>query len=262
MRKKLALAVLTAAGWSAQAAQISAAEFEVASVKPSPSGGSVTMIGPAPGGERYEATRVTLKTMIQTAYRVRADQINGGPEWIGRDRFDIEAKAARASTAEELREMLKDLLKRRFQLQLRSETKVLPVYVLGVDSGTPKLMPHKAERTGDARVDITVLRPLHLKITGISASMDFFAYRMGYLLDRPMMNQTGIAGDFDFSLEYTREAPASMQPGVISHAGAPIDFSGPTIFTALREQMGLRLAEGKAPVEVLTILHAEKPAEN
>jgi len=235
--------------------------FEVVSLKPTVPG-SPPMIGPAPGGERYHASGVTLKTMIQTAYHVRADQIAGGPYWLDRTRFDLEAKAERPSGAPELRAMLRNLLVERFRLELRTDTKDMPVYVLSVDKGGPKLTPHDAANAGEAVVDLKTVAPLHLKVTGTSASMELFAYRMGYLLDRPMVDRTGIKGDYDFSFEYTMEAPDSMHEGIVGHNGQPIDFSGPTIFAALRKEMGLRLEAGKGPVEALLITRAEIPQGN
>ena len=83
--------------------------------------------------------------------------------------------------------------------------------------------------------------------------MDLFAYRMGYLLDRPMIDRTGLTGSYDFTLTYTMEPPDSMRPGMSGHDGRPIDFSGPTIFAALPKQMGLRLESAKAPVETMLI---------
>lgn len=262
MHLKIALAFLAAAVLHAQSAPpASDLKFEVASVKPSIVS-AFSSIGPAPGGERYQARSVNLKTMIQTAYRVRADQIAGGPDWLNRDRFDIEAKAAHASSPQQLRAMLQNLLAERFHLQLRIEAKDAPVYLLTVDKSGSQLSPHAAERTGDARVEISNLKPLHVKVTGISASLDLFVFRMGYLLDRPLIDRTGLQGDYDFSLEFTLEPPSSMQEGMLGHDGKPIDFSGPTIFTALPRQMGLRLENGTAPVETLFVRSAEKPTEN
>src|SRR5580700_7493452 len=133
MHLKIALALLVAGALHAQSAPpASDLKFEVASVKPSIVS-AFSSIGPAPGGERYLAHSVSLKTMIQTAYRVRADQIAGGPDWLNRDRFDIEAKAAQASSPQQLRAMLQNLLAERFHLQLRTEAKEGPVYLLTVD---------------------------------------------------------------------------------------------------------------------------------
>jgi len=237
-------------------------KFEVASLKPSAPGTPGPMIRPAPGGERYEATAVTLKTMIETAYRLRADQISGGPDWMDRDRFDLEAKAEKPSSSAELREMLKSVLAERFGLRFRVEEKELPVYVLSLDPGGSKLTAHGAKDAAEARVELTPTQPLHLKVMGTAASMDFFAFRLGYLLDRPVVDRTGLKGDYDFVLTYTMEAPESMHEGMVGHDGRPIDFTGPTIFSAIRQQLGLRLEAGKAPLQTFRIERAEKPAGN
>jgi uncharacterized protein (TIGR03435 family) len=237
-------------------------KFEVLSVKPSQPGSLVQSIGSAPGGERYQAKAVTLKTLIQTAYRVRADQIVGGPNWIGVDRFDLEAKAEKPSSEVELRAMLKSALSERFGLQFRSDTKELPAYILTAEKSGPKMTPHDPERTGEAKVAFTTLQPLHMKVAGTAASMELFAFRMNYLLDRPMIDQTGLSGGYDFTLTYTMEAPESMKEAMTTHGGQPIDFTGPTIFKALREQLGLRLEPAKAPVEIMSISAVSKPVGN
>jgi uncharacterized protein (TIGR03435 family) len=91
--------------------------------------------------------------------------------------------------------------------------------------------------------------------------MDYFAFRLAARMDRPVVDQTGIKGGYDFDLAYTRELP----PGIPENAminGAPIDTSGPTIYEAVRQQLGLRLDAKKAPAQVMVIDHVEKPTEN
>jgi uncharacterized protein (TIGR03435 family) len=237
-------------------------KFEVLSVRPSESGSMTQSIGAAPGGQRYQAKSVTLRTLIQTAYRLRADQIVGGPNWIGEDRFDLDARAEKPSSEAELREMLKSALSERFALRFRSETKDLPAYILTVEKGGVKMTPHDPEAAGEAKVGFTTLQPLHLKVTGAAASMELFAFRMNYLLDRPMLDRTGLTGGFDFTLKYTMEAPESMKEGMLGHDGKPIDFTGPNLFQALREQLGLHLEAAKAPAPVISITNAEKPSAN
>lgn len=261
MYQTIALAMFAAIGLQAQPSD-PAPRFEVASLKASETGSGI--IRPAPGGQRYLGSGVTLKLMIQTAYRVGAAEVVGGPDWINRDRFDLEAKAERASSAEELRAMLKHLLAERFQLQFRRETKELPVYVLTVDTSGPKVTPRQAQDGGDEWISYSLDggRPLHIKLQGTAASMDYLVWRMRQFVDRPMIDQTGLKGGYDFNLTFTMQAPPSMHEGQIGHDGVPIDFSGPTIFEALRKQMGLRLADGKRPVEVMVIDRAEKLKEN
>src|SRR5207248_5001548 len=133
----------------APAATPSSLKFEVASLKASQPGGRGGGIRPAPGGERYQATNIPLRLMIMVAYRIKADQVAGGPGWIDTDLYDMNAKAERPSSVEELHVMLQNLLAERFKLQFHRETKELPVYALSVDKNGPKLTPHEAQNAGE-----------------------------------------------------------------------------------------------------------------
>src|SRR5580698_1307571 len=119
-------------------------QFEVASLKPStgelPGGG----IRPAPGGQKYEAVNCPIKTMIMLAFRVKADQIVGGPEWLESARYDMQAKAEKPSSADELHVMLMNMLADRLHLKFHHEKKDMPMYALTVDKGGPRMTPHEA----------------------------------------------------------------------------------------------------------------------
>ena len=91
--------------------------------------------------------------------------------------------------------------------------------------------------------------------------MDYFAWRLSLLLDRPVLDQTELTGGYDFDLRFTREPPPGLPEGALLN-GAPIDTSGPTLFQALRQQLGLKLERTKGPVDIIVIDHAEKPGEN
>jgi uncharacterized protein (TIGR03435 family) len=241
-------------------------QFEVATIKLSPPGGRGGGVRPSPGGERYVATNASLKMLITVAYRLRADQIAGGPGWMDTVTFDMNAKAEHASTVEELHTMLKNLLAERFQLQFHLETKELPVYVLTVDKSGPdpaKLIPHNAENAGEPWVDIVLdTQPgafLHSTWHAKTASMDYFAFRLGLALDRPVIDQTGLTGGYDFDFAYTRDLPPGISEGAHLN-GALIDTSGPTIFEAVRK-LGLKLERQKGPVRIMVIDRAEKPVE-
>jgi uncharacterized protein (TIGR03435 family) len=255
------LAVFFLAALAASAQDPSAMRFEVASLKPSPAGGRGGQIRPAPGGERYLATGISLQLLITVAYRVKPDQISGGSDWMLTDRWDMNAKAERPSTVEELHTMLKNLLADRFQLRFHRESKELPVYALTVDKGGSKLTPHEAQSAGDPWMDQTIDQVVSVKMKATSVPMDYFAWRLGQVLDRPVIDLTKLAGGYDFNLAYTRDLPPGLNEGALLN-GTPIDTSGPTIFQALRQQLGLRLDAQKGPVEVLVIDHAEKPAAN
>jgi uncharacterized protein (TIGR03435 family) len=243
------------------AAKTADLKFEVASLRPSPPGGRNGVIRPAPGGERYVANNAPLKFMLTVAFRIKADQVSGGPDWMNTAPYDLNAKAERPSTTEELHVMLQNLLVERFRLQFHRETKEQPVYVLTVDNGEPKLHPHEAQNAGDPWIDQTIEQVVSVKMKARFVPMDYFAWRLSMLLDRPVVDRTGLKGGFDFDLNYTRDLPPGIPEGAMIN-GSPIDTSGPTIFEALRRQLGLRLTRQTAPVETLVIDHAEKPVEN
>jgi uncharacterized protein (TIGR03435 family) len=244
----------------APAATPAALKFEVASLKPSQPGGRGG-IRPAPGGERYLATNVPLKLLITVAYRVKPDQVLGGPDWINTDTYDMNAKAERPSTAEELHLMLQDLLADRFKLKFHKETKELPIYVLTVDKSGSKLKPHEASSAGDPWIDQTVEQLLHVTWNGRFVPMDYLAWRLGQILDRPVVDQTRLKGGYDFEMKFTREPPPGMPEGALIN-GVAVDTSGARIFEALQKQLGLKLEAQKGPVDILVIDHAEKPIEN
>jgi uncharacterized protein (TIGR03435 family) len=236
-------------------------QFEVASLKPSTGEGRGGGIRPAAGGQRYEATNCPIKLMIQVAYRVKADQIVGGPAWLDSDRFDLEAKAEKPSSADELHVMLINMLQDRVQLQFHREKKEVPMYALTVDKGGPKLTPHEAANAGDPWIDQVQEKFLRIKMKATFAPMDYFAFRLSQLMDRPVVDLTNLHGGFDFNLEYTRELPPGFPDnGKIN--GEDPDTSGPTVFDAVKKQLGLELKAQKGPVEVIVIDRAEKPTAN
>jgi uncharacterized protein (TIGR03435 family) len=257
----LLMASLVLAGAQAPPAN-STLNFEVASLKPSQPGASGPFgIRPAPGGQRYLASSAPLELFIQVAYGIRRDLILGGPEWINSDRFDMNAEAERPSSIDQLHVMLQNLLAERFKLRFHHETKELPVYALMVDKNGPKLKAHQASSAGDVWIDETVEQPFHVKWKCTFASMDYFAFRLSRILDRPVLNRTNLTGDYDFDLAFTQELPPGIREGALIN-GVPIDTSGPTVFEALRNQLGLKLESQKGPVEIMVIDHAERPVEN
>ena len=256
-----AIGLLAAPLVRAQAPASNLPSFEVASLKPSPPGGRGGGIRPQQGGERYVATNVPLRLLIMVAYRVKTDQVVGGPDWMNTDTFDMNAKAEKPSSVEDLHLMLQNLLAERFKLRFHRETKELPVYVLAVDKNGPKVTPHEAASAGDPWIDQSVEQVVRVKMSARFVPMDYFAWRLGQVLDRPVIDQTKLKGGYDFELAYTRELPAGIPEGARLN-GEVIDTSGPNIFAALKQQLGLKLEPQKGPVEIMVIDHAEKPVEN
>jgi len=236
-------------------------KFEVASVKPTPAGVRGGTARPEPGGRRYRGTNLPLKLYISSAYRIKTDQVVGAPGWTETEGFDIEAQAEKPSTMEELHLMMRNLLADRFHLRFHWETKEMSMYALTVDKSGSRLTPHNAANAGDPWIEQTRVMPFHAKWIATFASMDLFAFRLSAIMDRPVIDQTGLKGDYDFTLTYTMDLPPNIPPNALLN-GQPIDTTGPTIFQALQQQLGLRLEPRKGPVPVMVIDHVEKPGEN
>jgi uncharacterized protein (TIGR03435 family) len=199
--------------------------------------------------------------MIQVAYRVKAEQIVGGPGWLDTERFDMEAKAEKPSSADELHVMLMNMLVDRLQLKFHQEKREMQIYALTVDKDGPKLTPHDATNGGDAWIDQTEAPFLHIRLNATYAPVDYFAFRLSQLMDRPVADLTKLHGGYDFSLEYTRELPYGFPEGGKINGQEP-DTSGPTIFAAVKQQLGLELRAQKGPVDVIVIDHADMPTGN
>lgn len=235
--------------------------FEVASLKPTAATGTAFGIRPAPGGQRYEAVNCPIKLMIQVAYRIKADQIVGGPIWLDSERFDMQAKAEKPSSGDELHVMLMNMLVDRLQLKFHHEKKEMQMYALTVDKGGPKLTPHEAANGGDPWIDQAETQFLHVSMKATSSPMDYLAFRLSQVTDWPVVDMTNLHGGYDFNLNFTRELPSGFpQNGKIN--GEDPDTSGPTLFAAVKQQLGLELKAQKGPVDVIVIDHVEKPTDN
>jgi uncharacterized protein (TIGR03435 family) len=215
-------------------------QFEVTSVKPSARGSH----GPTiynPTRERFAITSITTKSLIAYAYDVRDFQVSGGPSWLGSEEYDIVAKPQGEASSERILAMARGLLTERFNLTLHRESKEMPVLALAVAKGGPRLQPSVG--TGGPEVRGGRGRLVARKVTmGLLA-----AQLAGRVLDRAVLDRTGIAGEFDVDLEWTPDE--SPDPG-------------PSIFTALQEQLGLKLESQKGIVDVLVVDHVERPSAN
>ena len=243
-------------------------QFEVATVRPNKSGESGASLGPRPGG-RLNGTNQTARNLIRNAFNVQPYQLIGGPDWMDSDRFDIVAKAADADLdakgmlpgPQQYMLRLQSLLEDRFKMVTRWETRELPVYalVLATDGKLgPKLKVHTGEcdraRSGGppppgspalncgTRSNMT---PTSGKVTGTGISLDVFARNLSGGTGRYVVNKSGLTGSYDLELEFTPD----QSP----------DTSGPSLFTAMQEQLGLKLDAQRAPVEVLVIDRLERP---
>lgn len=233
--------------------------FEVASLKPSHGDPQTYWVRPAVGSERYEAANCPVRLMLQVAFRIRTEQVVGIPGWLNSQGFDMQAKAEKPSTADELHVMLVNLLADRMHLKYHVEKREMQMYALVIPKEGPKLS-RRESAAGDTWVDLHG-HNLQTKMQGINARMDFLAFRLGEELDRPVVDMTGLKGTYDFEVNYTRELPRNFPEGGKINGEDP-DTSGPNLFAALRQQVGLELKAQKGPIDVIVVDHAEPVTEN
>lgn len=231
-----------------------APSFEVATIKPSPQFINWSGIQ-TPGGGRFEASHATLKAMAAYAYDVREFYVSGGPGWAGSDPFEILAKADANATPAQIRVMLQSLLAERFKLVLHRDTKDVTVYQLVVSKGGPKL----EETAGDPGFIRFLGRG---QVDGQRIPMTGLARYLKTLLGEVVVDKTGLAAKYNFKLAWTPDEGQAGRPGAGPAPGSPAEENGPSIFTALQEQLGQKLDGTKGPVDTVVIDHAEKPSEN
>lgn len=242
--------------------------FEVASVKPNKSGEPGMSITTQPGG-RYVATNVPVAMLIRNAYELQASQLVGVPDWAASERFDITAKAEHdiAPTNQKPNPhqlMLQSLLEERFNLKVHRETRDLPGYALVVARADGKLGPQMkqsdvdcaalaaARRAGGPPPPLAPgeWRPCSMRmgrgtLTAGSMKMANLAGTLSSAVQRVVVDRTGLAGGFDFDLTFSMDQSA--------------DASAPSIFTAVQEQLGLKLDSVRIPTDVLVVDSIERP---
>lgn len=255
--------------------------FEVASIRPAAPDARGMFIHPGPG-DGVTITNMTLKEIIVLAWRVQPFQISGGPAWLDSVHYDVVAKPAAKPQQTEIPLMLQSLLEDRFQLMLHHETKELPIYALVVARKDGKLGSRLTKsKEGsctppDASKPPPLLKPGERPtlgcggsmmgpggVTAVSVPIANLVPGLSRLLGRTVVDKTGLPGNFDINLEWTPDDSQSSQflpPD--APRPAPSNAAGPSIFTALQEQLGLKLESQKGPVDVLIIERAEKPSEN
>jgi uncharacterized protein (TIGR03435 family) len=221
--------------------------FEVASIRPSDADPGSSGINTEYG--RLTASHVTLKRCIVGAYGVGPSQIFGGPPWLDLDRFNIAAKAEEPINDDDvLMAMLQTLLAERFHLVIHREKRDVRAYTLEVAKSGPRL----AKAEGGNSVTSTGRGVIDAKNT----PMDYLAKLLSRQMDFPVVDRTALEGTFNFKLQWT---PENVYLGHPAEAAAA-EF--PDIFTALQEQLGLRLRSTRLALDALVIDHAEKPTEN
>jgi uncharacterized protein (TIGR03435 family) len=288
----------TAPALDAQSRADAVPAFEVASVKPNKANDGRIGIGLQPCG-RFNATNVTLKMLIGMAYGTPQPlpdaQLIGGPKWIDSDRFDVVAKAAGDpqfgpnGPPAQMYPMIRTLLADRFKLAVHHETRELPIYALMLARSDGRL----GAQMKPAAVDCAALRgargnapppippaPGERLACGIRMSpgnltaggttMAQLATVLARFVDRVIVDRTALTANFDIDLTWTPDRLPQGGPGLQGGPGgappappvAAIDPNGPSIFTAVQEQLGLKLESTKGPVDVVVIASAEHPMED
>ena len=233
--------------------------FEVATIKPSAPNtpGKLFTVR----GREVLTINTTLADLITMSYEVHTRQVVGGPSWMESDKYDITGRplAEGAPSTAQLRAMIRTLLQDRFKLTIHREKRDLPAYALTVGSGGPKLARNDTNPNGLPALLFKGLGMLPV----VNATMaDFANVMQNAVLDRPVVDRTGLQGRFDFTLNWTPDESQFRSMGV-NIPPPPADGSGPPgLFTAIQEQTGLRLESITAPVEVIVIDSVERPSEN
>jgi len=227
------------------------ATFDAVSIKPNTSGEVGGASRAQPG--RYQGVNVTLMRLIGLAYRP-IQEFEGGPDWIRTDRFDVDAKAEGTPSQDQMLRMLRTMLADRFKLVVRAEKRQRPVYALTMARRDrtlgPQLRASEAMCPGGpgtcgVRMGDGILTATSITMTRLASELSF--------VGRQVMDRTELPGAFEVNLQWTPEAAG---------AGAPATDNLPSIFTAMQEQLGLKLEPATGPIDVLVIERAEKPSAN
>ncbi len=240
-------------------------KFEVAAIKRSdPNPQNTMFIGMSADGAMVNYTNITLRDCIRGAYRVRDFQISG-PDWMNQARFAISAKLPAGASTDRIPEMLQALLADRFKLQIRLEMKDQNVYVLSAADGA-RLKPAEVKpdnnapkalgEDGQPRASMMFgIRPGGILITAPSASLASLAGLMSRFTAVPVVDMTGIQGQYSFSLTFAPEVNNS--PLTIPPSPDGVVDATPSLFDAVKPY-GLRLEARKAPIEMIVVTHLEK----
>jgi uncharacterized protein (TIGR03435 family) len=276
----IASAVIHASG---QSQAIEAPRFEVASIRENKSASQISRISgvdlPATPG-RFTVTNVPLRFIIFHAYELRAHELIGLPEWTESTPFDVTATYSpqSAPTDQDVRLMLRTLLADRFGLVMHTETRELPTYSLVLARKDGKLGPQltrsdvdcdkwiaekrpQSRAGGPSPVSPDGFRPACMLLatrqflTGGTRTIEQLAGPLQAFVGRPVVDRTGLTGTFDIDLRWATSGDLAVT------ANAP-PSDGPSIFTALQEQLGLKLEPGRAPARVFVIDKVERPAQD
>jgi uncharacterized protein (TIGR03435 family) len=245
-----------------KAASVDVPPFDVISVKPNKNANAISRARLDADG--LAAENVTVHMLLLESYQLNDDQVVGEPAWAKTDRFDIQAKVAGPDVArlaklstKDRRSMFRQVLAEEFHLTTHIETRQLPVYVVTVAKGGPKFKQHVPDPTHPGRENGSGwFNWGRGRLVAQGPTMAYFLFALSLELRHTFVDKTGLTGNYDFSLEWTPDDMATASQA--DNAGAQHD-SGPSIFTAIQEQLGLRLESTKGPVQVLVIDHVARP---
>jgi len=233
--------------------------FEVATIKPS--NPDAPGIGIRMNGRNFSTLNTTLSDLITFAYGIHARQITGAPGWVETDKFDLAAIPDKPGMPndKQIKGMMQKLLADRFKLTFHHDKKELGVFLITLGKTGPKLTKNDSNPDGLPGLGMNGMGRVSARNATIA---DFAGLMQGRILDRPVVDQTGLAGRFDFTLQWTPDdsqygGRGGQAPPPANGANAP-----PNLFDAMQEQLGLKIESTKAPVDVLVIDHVEKPSDN
>jgi uncharacterized protein (TIGR03435 family) len=236
--------------------------FDVATIKPSVPNRPGKLFGFRAG--HFITVNTNMNDLIAYAYGLHAKQIVDGPAWFGTDLFDIEAKpdAEGRPSKKQMAAMMQKLLTDRFQLKFHHDKRELSVYVITVASGGPKMTKSTSSATDPQGFGFRGLGDLMVRNLTMA---EFATWMQSGVMDRPVVDQTGLTDRYDFPLKWTPDDSQFAQfrgtgvtvPPPTDSASAP-----PSLYTAVTEQLGLKMGPGKVPDDVIVIDHVEKPSAN
>ncbi len=249
----------TVAAPAAASAEATAPAYDVMTIKPNIIGNGSTAFSLDTKGDHFIAHHVSLKQILQYVYDLNEDSIAGVPAQFDDLRFDIEAKvvepdldALKKMNSEQRRAMLRPLVTKRFLLKTHTESRLLPVYELVVVKGGPKCkLSEDQTKLGWGDIGLYYNKG-DIKLDGRGLPMAHLARTLADQVHRTVVDKTGLTGNYDLTLQW---APDDSR-------ASTDDNAPPSIYTAVQEQLGLKLQPAKAPVEVLVVDHAAMPSEN
>ena len=245
--------------------------FDVISVKPNHSDFHGISLGYTPDG--IHATNIPIFFLIKEAFALNDDQLFGIPDWVHTEKYDIDAKVSEADvpsihnlTHEQRRQMLLEILNERFKLAYHRETRTLPEYSLVIAKGGSKLQAFSPgnDPSGQPK-PAGRMQMQNGVVTAQGVPLEPLTRLLSDRVGRPVLDKTDLTGIYDFKLQWADDGhdgpPRGPDPAQPSGASS-LEASGPSIFTALQEQLGLKLESEKGPVQVVLLDHIEQPTQN